>query len=98
MATNDSTEKRQLSAGDLEQIERDLRQAGMMFASILEWATETQAEVNLTALEAMAEKGGYLTDRCQKLFGTGGIHGTFDCWANLDLPAAEAEADAQVTA
>lgn len=90
MATSDSTEKLKLSEGDLEKIKGDLYQAGMMFLSIREWALSTDAEVNLTSVEAMCEKGGYLIDRCLPLLGTPGINRSFDSWAGLNRPAAEA--------
>ena len=58
----------------------------------LQWARENNAECNPTAVEAMAEKGGFLTDRCLKLFGESVLCGTFEAWAHLDLkrPAVEA--------
>ena len=94
MATNDSTEKRQLSFGEREQLETDINLAGMLFLSIQEWARNTDAEVNLTAVEAMCEKGGFLTDRCASLLGSTAINGPFEEWAGLDRPTTEAAGEA----
>ena len=93
MADANCTEQRKLSERDLKQIKSDVYAAGLIFASILQLAKETDADYNMPAFEALCEKGGYLTDRCLSLFGTPGIHGTFEGWAGLDL-ASESEAPA----
>ena len=83
MADANCTEKGKLSKSDLKQIKSDVYAAGLIFASILQLAKETDADYNMPAFEALCEKGGYLTDRCLSLFGTPGIHGTFEGWAGL---------------
>lgn len=105
MASSDFTQKPSLTEADLDQIGNDISDVGTLIYSIRQLAVHhpqvddaTEAAAVAAGIQALCEKAGTIADRCAAKLGSGVVAGSFVAWARLGRPAAEAAAEAQVTA
>lgn len=89
------SEPAKLSENDLERITHDLGSIIGLICSISKLTKNMASDEYTVGIEALCEKAGFLADRCAEAVGYPAMYGSWEGWAQLERPAAEATGEAR---